>query len=103
VRRFLGRRPTLYEDGTSFDYLVEWVGDSPSWQQDSRLQHLRWAVTELERAAREQLQRRRLSRHDTIILPGHEATATRASANEQTLAHEDVCFAEGGADVKADD
>ncbi|KAE8243635.1 hypothetical protein A4X06_0g6178 [Tilletia controversa] len=79
---YLGRRPTLFDDGKAFDYLVEWSNEPPTWQQDSRLLHLAWAKRDFEKAARQHLCVTRLPRATTIILPGHEEEARQADEQE---------------------
>ncbi|CAD6910792.1 unnamed protein product, partial [Tilletia controversa] len=73
VDSFVGRRPSILEGGKHFDYLVKWLGSSPSWQSDNRLPLLGWAKEAFEKRARAELGIKRLRHHSTIILP--EATA----------------------------
>ncbi|KAE8182340.1 hypothetical protein CF328_g8545, partial [Tilletia controversa] len=75
VKGFLGRRPTAFAEGSTFDYLVEWAGPKPTWQADTKLPGLRWAQRRFEKRARVELSLRRLRQRDVIVLPEGQVRA----------------------------
>ncbi|KAE8189602.1 hypothetical protein CF336_g2219 [Tilletia laevis] len=76
VLGFLGRRPTQFNDGRRFDYLVKWAGTiEPTWQSDTRLSGLRWAIQDFVAKVKEERNKTRLGAKEELVLKEGELRA----------------------------
>ncbi|KAE8240612.1 hypothetical protein A4X13_0g7696 [Tilletia indica] len=69
VLGLLGRRPTQFTAGDRFDYLVKWAGEiAPTWQSDTRLPGLRWAIKDFVQKIKNESGKERLGMKGELVL-----------------------------------
>ncbi|KAE8228197.1 hypothetical protein CF326_g6882 [Tilletia indica] len=65
----LGRRPTRFIVENRFDYLVKSAGEiAPTWQSDTRLPGLHWAIKDFVQNTKSETNKDRLGTKDELIL-----------------------------------
>ncbi|KAE8183807.1 hypothetical protein CF336_g2212 [Tilletia laevis] len=90
VLGFLGRRPTQLKVGRPFDYLVKWAGTiEPTWQSDTRLSGMKWAIQDFVGKIKEEQNKTRLGAKEELVLKEGESRARILRELEQGTEEEE--------------